>query len=447
MYVSISQSDRALICCDSCMFLGLSTAPEARGATSLNNKDHFPGGIDARPKSQSPPTSSQSTSPKRSGSLLRSSLSKKRSSSSRSSFFSRKSGQSFGEDSNLDCVPEGAILPSESQMRREARGAFVSSRSSRSTSGASGTDPKLVTVIKDGQTHWIPEAVVAQYLGDVQRPPSPPQYTVPQRSSMRRSRRPGMHISIPYTDSSPRPEDVCDAIPVQRVMRRPIHPLERLSYENQTPPALESDTSSMYSPEDSEVQSPLSQYESGKSHSSGSEVQTPKDGLPFGNRYFQVIDPAIDGVFDEANIYPSAKGLALGELQSHYGPPITPRSPPILPQHFRKRMTCESLLEPSSYIQLGRQTPCSDAKSINEMSLVASQADASAARQDTEASISAEAAESVIFAILSSVHSVEDLFHCALINKGFYAVYKRHEQALIENVFSSAALTTAASRQ
>ena len=441
---------------NSCLFTGIGTNPQARGVTSLNNVDNFPS-----PRSTSPqrPLSQQSAAPRRSGSFLRPSLSTKRTSSSRSSFFGRKSrATSLPEPGPiLGSVPEASALPSESLMRAEATSKVLSQvdsegpSTSATASGYASSDG-MIPVIKDGQTLWLPESVVAQLLGAHQ--PSTPQFTVPRRSSLRRSRRPGMRISIPSSGTSPRPEDVCNAIPINRHSPRPIHPLERNSSESSkgsiTPPGLASDTSSSYSPD---VQSPSSYYDGGTSISSLSELQTPIDGSPAGNRYFTVIEPSYEGAFDEGHLLPKSQEFSIGEIKTppalprhparHAVSPIqeeTPTSPfaaPALPQRSHKRMTCERVLEPSSYADSPAQRSRSDFKSINKMSLAGLQ-EVSNALELSEASISDDVAENVIHSILSSIASVEDLFNCALINKGFYGVYKRNESALIRNVFALA---------
>ncbi|KAL9055722.1 MAG: hypothetical protein Q9162_003358 [Coniocarpon cinnabarinum] len=445
-----------------CLFTGIGTNPQTRGATSLNNKDNFPSaqGNSARPRSphsRSPPA----TAPKRSASFLRNRRSSSTSSSSsatsslRSSIFSRKRRTTSVEStgSTLHSVPEGAPLPSESQMRAEATQKVLSDvdgerHETLAASCAHGSSGNMIPVMKDGQTLWLPESVISQYLTEAAHQPSGAQFTVPRRSSLRRTRRPGMRIAIPFTASSPRPEDVCNAVRLQHRPSRPVHPLERSSYESSkegstTPPGLASDHSDTSSPD---AQSPLSCYESGASQSSFSEAQTPADGpSPAGNRYFDIADPAIEGIFDEDRLFFKSQELHLGEIATPGALPFHPgrsaakpasveASAPALPARSYKRMPNESGLGPAPRASADA---CVEAKSINELSLAVSP-EASAAFKDTEAPISNDAAEAVILAILSSIDTIEDLFHCALINKGFYGVYKRNEPALIKNVFALA---------
>jgi hypothetical protein len=54
--------------------------------------------------------------------------------------------------------------------------------------------------------------------------------------------------------------------------------------------------------------------------------------------------------------------------------------------------------------------------------------------EDDDRQISSEAAESVIFHILQNTNTLDDLFNMALINRGFYRVFKRHELELMQTV-------------
>jgi hypothetical protein len=47
-------------------------------------------------------------------------------------------------------------------------------------------------------------------------------------------------------------------------------------------------------------------------------------------------------------------------------------------------------------------------------------------------SITPEVAEGVIFSILCNLESLDDLFACAIVNRGFYRVFKRHELELMK---------------
>lgn len=344
--------------------------------------------------------------------------------------------------------------------------------SQHSSASSSVTEPNLVAVLKDGQTHWIPEHVVAQYLGgqSQQRPPSPSQFSVPRRSSLRRGRRPGMRIAIPSNQFTLPPESVSNAVPLPRRTSRPVHPLERrASYEDHTPPALDSDHSSAQTPDTHDVRSPDSQYDSGTSRSS-SEVQTPHDGSPISpldSKYFYNMDPTAHGVFDDENRVTPRKEAASGEiiqpvalprhpprgptpslneaaadlersLHPAHQSPTSPRAPAI-PARSSRRVN----LEQQSYTGVAPSNPYSDAVSLNEMSLAlssppqaadASSPDASSPKSSPEP-ISNDAADAVIFAILSAIDDPSDLFNTALINKGFYGVYKRHELDLVKEAF------------
>ncbi|KAF2456756.1 hypothetical protein BDY21DRAFT_372222 [Lineolata rhizophorae] len=67
--------------------------------------------------------------------------------------------------------------------------------------------------------------------------------------------------------------------------------------------------------------------------------------------------------------------------------------------------------------------PCSKPKT--------SSARAAEIRAHVDRNISAATAETVILQILESLHSLDDLFATALVNRGFYRVFKRHELRLI----------------
>ncbi|KAF2499789.1 hypothetical protein BU16DRAFT_283454 [Lophium mytilinum] len=53
--------------------------------------------------------------------------------------------------------------------------------------------------------------------------------------------------------------------------------------------------------------------------------------------------------------------------------------------------------------------------------------------RDTNRNISPEVAEGVIFSILENLESLDDLFATAVVNKGFYRVFKRHELSLMKS--------------
>lgn len=53
--------------------------------------------------------------------------------------------------------------------------------------------------------------------------------------------------------------------------------------------------------------------------------------------------------------------------------------------------------------------------------------------KDTKRSITPEVAENVILHILQTLESLDDLFACAVVNRGFYRVFKRHELDLMKS--------------
>ncbi|KAJ4297822.1 hypothetical protein N0V90_005718 [Kalmusia sp. IMI 367209] len=52
--------------------------------------------------------------------------------------------------------------------------------------------------------------------------------------------------------------------------------------------------------------------------------------------------------------------------------------------------------------------------------------------KDIKRTITPEVAEGVIFSILRNLESLDDLFACAIVNRGFYRVFKRHELELMK---------------
>lgn len=52
--------------------------------------------------------------------------------------------------------------------------------------------------------------------------------------------------------------------------------------------------------------------------------------------------------------------------------------------------------------------------------------------KDVKRAITPEVAEDVIFSILENLESLDDLFACAVVNRGFYRVFKRHELDLMK---------------
>lgn len=62
-------------------------------------------------------------------------------------------------------------------------------------------------------------------------------------------------------------------------------------------------------------------------------------------------------------------------------------------------------------------------------------------REIAERQISAQRAEDIILHIMESLQSLDDLFNTAVLNKGFYRVYKRHEMPLLRQVLKNNDIT------
>ena len=212
------------------------------------------------------------------------------------------------------------------------------------------------------------------------------------------------------------------------------------------------------------MRSPASQYGSSGTSQSSFELQTPRDlspTSPMDNKFFAVMDPTRQGVFDDELVTPRYKDISTGDLQTpiapHRNKPVAtptlseaaidlenhlePKSPsaPAIPQRSRRRTTTiKEAPEKKPAITYSPMNPYSDAVSINEVSLaLSSQATECTSPQgkNAEAPISTNAAEAVIHALLSAVDNPADLFNTALINKGFYNVYKQHELDLVKGAF------------
>lgn len=134
-------------------------------------------------------------------------------------------------------------------------------------------------------------------------------------------------------------------------------------------------------------------------------------------------------------------------------PPIEPTKP-LLPKRSSKRLTSPAHAMRPPDLKLPPNSPPDSARPDkrtfvgakspglkltipqNDRPVSAVSIDLSSLQKPSEPdrNISAEAAESVIHQMMASLYSLEDLFSTAVLNKGFYRVFKRYELPLMRQV-------------
>lgn len=353
-------------------------------------------------------------------------------------------------------------------------------------------EPKMVEIVRDGKTVWIPETVIEQY--STSRP-----------TSSNRYKRPDMKITIPQWPSQNSITKASRALPAASTASegsiyseaggniivvdrngerfiarspdhpRPVHPLEQAAMLEAislgSSPVSGHSRDSSYS---SYMRSPASsQYSNGTSRSSF-EITTPKDASPIGpthKKNWSIVDPAMEGVFDSPTYSPPPRNplraSAMGSTVRQKSPVPTQIRPqpdslqsPTLSQaanQLERELSLRGLATPDIIMRILAEyetspvsTPPIPSRSMrrtapepavdedepilpprkNRQSFGDLSKTVVEQTQGTADRIDSNDAETVIYQVFLRVHGLEDIFSLAQINRGFYDVYKRHELEL-----------------
>ena len=366
------------------------------------------------------------------------------------------------EGSTLDAVPEAECLD-VSNSRSKDYGSPLAARPRSS-------ELNVIAIEKDGQTYWIPEDIFRRFSATqsretMARPPITPK---PESGS---HRKPDMKIRIPgLQDAVQSPTDFVGSSPSSAGRLSPPHSLPSSATSSQHSRSTSRTSSEILTPTDTQFKLNLTPADYSSTadavtegaYEQSSKIESIKTSILFQAPRVESLDSTRTQTSKSERILPkylidppksiesptdlsraidkSRKGSRVMSNSLINTAPAKKSRARLWSRHLSFRGKSRKRQPDISNPQISQQPAIPllpelnpNAAYLSDPTIAQKHAGHSSSAKpiaQPETEISPDAAEAVIFRILHSIDSLDDLFAAARINQGFYSVFRRNELSL-----------------